>query len=311
MPRLRAAVLAPIATVTALFFAPTLAHAELAVGIAGTAPANDLVTFDTATPGRFASVPLTGLGTTYAPVALDVRPSNGGIYVLGLNVQGVGGNDNIGQLFVVNPVSGAATAVGAPFASNLADSTDWGFDFNPTSDTIRLVDSNGLNLRINPDTGAGSSDGPITGSNDLRAVAYDRNTTSGTGTTLYGISAATGLVTISLSTFASTPIGNDAYAATTSFDISGASGTAFVASGTALQTINLADGEEASTSALQSALVGFSIVPSSTVQVNPPAVTTTEATGYAKVTVTRTRALTNPATLDIGTVDGSAKADSD
>ena len=32
--------------------------------------------------------------------------------------------------------------------------TDWGFDFNPTVDRIRVVNDAGYNLRLHPDTGA-------------------------------------------------------------------------------------------------------------------------------------------------------------
>ena len=44
-----------------------------------------------------------------------------------------------------------------------AGATEWGFDFNPTVDRIRVVNDRGANLRLHPDTGAqvdGNADQP-------------------------------------------------------------------------------------------------------------------------------------------------------
>jgi hypothetical protein len=57
------------------------------------------------------------------------------------------------RLYTVNVDSGTATPVGAPFAGTL-QGADFGFDFNPTVDRIRVVSDRGQNLRLHPDTGA-------------------------------------------------------------------------------------------------------------------------------------------------------------
>lgn len=83
-----------------------------------------------------------GLGTGERLVAIDVRPQTGQLY----------GVSDASTIYVIDPKSGQATAVGEAF-SPIIDGTLLGFDFNPAVDRIRLVDDAGQNLRLNPDTG--------------------------------------------------------------------------------------------------------------------------------------------------------------
>ena len=97
--------------------------------------------------------------------------------------------------------SAAATQVGAaPFSNTLADTDRWGFDFNPTTDVLTVVNHLDQNFRVSP------VDGTLVGadtaldnpgaSEELNAIAYDRNFCSST-TTLYGYNYTTdSLVTI-------------------------------------------------------------------------------------------------------------------
>ena len=57
------------------------------------------------------------------------------------------------RLYTVDAASGAATAVGATFATALSG-TVFGVDFNPAADKLRVVSNTGQNLRVNADTGA-------------------------------------------------------------------------------------------------------------------------------------------------------------
>lgn len=87
---------------------------------------------------------LSGMASGEQIVGIDFRPVNGQLYALG----------NSSKIYTVNLASGALTAVStAPF-STLLEGTDFGFDFNPTVDRIRIISNTGQNLRIHPETGA-------------------------------------------------------------------------------------------------------------------------------------------------------------
>lgn len=87
--------------------------------------------------------PLTGLRPGERLLGIDYRVARGELYALGAS----------GQLYRIDVARAAATPVGAP-VSLPAGGAEWGVDFNPTVDRIRVVSDNGLNLRLHPDTGA-------------------------------------------------------------------------------------------------------------------------------------------------------------
>lgn len=61
---------------------------------------------------------------------------------------------NTGQLYLISdPNSGVATAVG-PGPAPMLSGSEFGVDFNPTVDRIRVVSNANQNLRMHPDTGA-------------------------------------------------------------------------------------------------------------------------------------------------------------
>ena len=75
-------------------------------------------------------------------------------------------------MYTIDPVTGAAVAIGAaPFTPAL-DGTEFGVDFNPQVDRLRVVSNTGQNLRINPDTGAVVPTGP---DKPLMFASNDRN----------------------------------------------------------------------------------------------------------------------------------------
>src|SRR2546423_2366358 len=113
-----------------------------AVPIFGVSAANNLVRFDSATPGTFVSTtPITGLVAGDTIVALDFRPVDGKLFGLGSG----------SRLYIIDPVTAAATQVGTGTFGTLNGSA-FGFDFNPTVDRIRLVSDANQNLPLDPHT---------------------------------------------------------------------------------------------------------------------------------------------------------------
>jgi Domain of unknown function (DUF4394) len=90
--------------------------------------------------------PLSGLAAGERLLGIDYRVARGELYALGAS----------GQLYKIDVGAAKATAVGTPVALPAATtvSPEWGFDFNPTVDRIRVVNDAGWNLRLHPDTGA-------------------------------------------------------------------------------------------------------------------------------------------------------------
>ncbi|MBA3300830.1 MAG: DUF4394 domain-containing protein [Thermoleophilaceae bacterium] len=114
--------------------------AESLIGISGK---SDLVTFSSATPSGIAKKPVTGLQPGESIVGIDVRPADNLLYGLG----------STGRLYAIDPARGGVTPVGAgPFGA--LSGTEFGFDFNPTVDRIRVTSDVEQNLRLNPSTGA-------------------------------------------------------------------------------------------------------------------------------------------------------------
>lgn len=133
-------------------------------------------------------------------VAIDFRPQTGQLYGLGFNPANGSGSATLYRLdpttaaaAIVGSAGGVANGAGSPIA--LAGATAFGFDFNPTVDRIRVVTSNGLNVRLNPNDGTvvgGALDSPINGlpagSTGLVGAAYTNSFGQSLGggvTTLY------------------------------------------------------------------------------------------------------------------------------
>ncbi len=130
------------------------------------------------------SVSISGLQSGEKILSIDFRPATGQLYGLGSS----------SRLYVINPETGMARAIGTePFSPALTGSIA-GFDFNPTVDRIRVVTSSGQNLRLNPETGTvAATDLNINGVAGamISAVAYTNNTAGAATTTLYDIDITT------------------------------------------------------------------------------------------------------------------------
>lgn len=204
---------------------------------------NNLVRFNSNAPGTIVSTsPITGMQPGETMVGIDFRPATGQLYGLG----------DSSRIYRIDPANGIATPVGAgPFTPALSG-TDFGFDFNPTVDRIRIVSDAEQNLRAHPDTGAiAVTDLNLNPAGNVVAAAYTNNFAGATTTTLYDIDSTSDLLLIQnppnngvLSAVG--PLGVNA-TGLTSFDIAG-SGMAFAAitlpatTTTNFYTMNLATG---------------------------------------------------------------------
>ena len=131
-----------------------LAKPLTAYALTVTKGAETIVGFNEAAPKKILSeAAVTGLEPGESLLGIDFRPANGVLY-------GVGSSN---RLYTIDPVTGAATAVGnGQFAVPLTAGAA-GFDFNPTVDRIRFVNQAGQNARLNPDTGAIVDSDTLTG----------------------------------------------------------------------------------------------------------------------------------------------------
>ena len=121
---------------------------------------------------------ITGLQIGEDILGIDFRPLNGQLYALGSS----------SRIYTINLGNGSATVVGGQLATLLIG-TDFGFDFNPTVDRIRVVSNTGQNLRLNPIDGSISAiDGTLNpGSPVIGAAAYSNNFAGATTTSLFVI----------------------------------------------------------------------------------------------------------------------------
>ena len=251
------------ASVAALILAAAATTASAQETIYALTSAGGLISFSSASPSisnNFGGI--SGLGANQVLRGIDFRPANGLLY-------GVA-TDGAAQLYTIDLFSAAATAVGSSFsiadAAGATGSTRISIDFNPTVDRLRLISGDGINLRINPNTGAiagtdtrlNFNAGSGTGTPFLADIAYTNNFVGATTTTLYGYDYSNdNLVTVGGLNGTPSPNGGlvtsvgpsgfVANTASTGFDISSVTGNAFVTLDTAsnvdsLYSVNLATG---------------------------------------------------------------------
>lgn len=206
---------------------PAVAQAR---DIHATTSTGDLLRIDSRYPGVVLdSTPITGLPAGVSLVGIDVRPATG-------DLVGVGSNS---ALYLVNPGTGLATAVGTGFAPGLTG-TAFGVDVNPVPDALRITSEANQNYRIAFATGnhgAASPDGALNpGDPSIVASAYTNSALTATRpatTTLYGIDSATDQIVTQNPPNAGTlvdgkplgiDVGND-----TQFDIAGGANLGFLA----------------------------------------------------------------------------------
>jgi hypothetical protein len=183
--RTRRLVAAAAVTVSALGVPSAASAAE---EVAAVTNSNKILTFGSDSPGNIDSAyPITGLPSGEKIVGIDTRPATGQLYGLGKS----------GRIYVLDAASGASRAVTGPITPALSGSY-FGFNFNPTTDRIRITSDTRQNLRVTPDTGDTAVDTPLAyapgqGSGatpTVGGVAYTNPVPTATTTELYGLEGA-------------------------------------------------------------------------------------------------------------------------
>jgi len=144
---------------SAMPLSKTLALAVLALGIAGASPAtaldligltanNQLLLMTDTQPGSARSLDITGVDTKV--LGIDIRPADLALYAVTAT----------GTLYTIDAKTGAATRK-SKISERLEAVDNLVFDFTPQADRLRVMASNGQNLRVNVDTGATVIDGRL------------------------------------------------------------------------------------------------------------------------------------------------------
>lgn len=227
-------ILAAAASVLALS-----AHAAPIVGLSGD---KTLVWFDSEKPEVSKTVEVTGVDRL---LGIDVRPGDGKLY----------GVASDGTIVTIDLESGAATA-GAKLSATLPDGVSASVDFNPAADKLRIMGSDGTNLRAHPDTGEVTTDGALNfeagdanaeAKPDIVATAYINSYGKPEKTAMYDIAADGTFIQQTkpndgtLKTIGALGVTGDTFA----FDVqttADGTNTAWLVAGGALHTVNLETG---------------------------------------------------------------------
>lgn len=143
---------APLSTTAALLLAACGSTPQVeAVGpaakeeIVAVSVSNHLLRFNAGQPQQVRErKSLQGLRPGERIIGIDYRVARGELYALASS----------GQLYKIDVAQARAVAVGSPAVLPAAGANEWGFDFNPTVDRIRVANDAGFNLRLHPDSGA-------------------------------------------------------------------------------------------------------------------------------------------------------------
>ena len=159
----------------------------MAVSLAYTVSGSFLASFDPADSSTLNVRTIAGVTAGETLVGIDFRPLNGLLYGLGVNDAA-----DTATLYVISTRTGSAGAVGT-FALAGLPAGNYGFDFNPAVDRIRVTTDTGLNFRLNPNTGqVAGFDTAIGGGSGISGVAYTNNQPdNGSITTLYTLDSVT------------------------------------------------------------------------------------------------------------------------
>ncbi len=236
-----------------------LALAPEPVSYAIDAASGDLMIFNHANPSAPAiTKPITGVQPGERILGIDFRPATGQLYAMGSN----------SRIYVIYTSTGAAAPVSSGNLSVPLEGTDFGFDFNPVADRIRIISNTGQNLRVNPvDLGA-TVDGRINpGTPTVTASAYTNNYAGTTATTLYNFDTNTDMLyrqvppndgtLVAVGSSGVDALGNNG------FDIGGTSGLAYAilqsGGSTLLYKVDLSTGKATQVSEPMKSVRGFAM----------------------------------------------------
>ena len=165
--------------------APFLADAACAASIIGLVDGKTLVWIDPATRKVAGTADIQGAANV---VGIDVRPADGMLYAVTAD----------GGIYTVDARSGAAT-MKSKLSETLKSGVTVTVDFNPVADRLRVITSDGTNLRVNVDDGKATVDGALKFKEGdanagktpkVIAGAYTNSFKGTKATTLYDIDAA-------------------------------------------------------------------------------------------------------------------------
>jgi hypothetical protein len=164
--------------------------------LVGITTSNQLVTFNLATPGTLTSTqPITGMQGGEMAAGFDIRPSNQTAYIL----------SNSARVYTLNQTTGMASITGAltpapGSAFTSLQGANFGTDFSPPADALRIYTDAEQNVAVLSDTGQAILATPLTrGAGDVNAgtapdifaIAYTNNYAMAPNTVLYALDAPT------------------------------------------------------------------------------------------------------------------------
>jgi len=138
----------PFRLTLAAFGMITAAQASQAATLIGLTADNTLVRIDSET--RRAAAPVRVTGADGRLLGIDQRPADGRLY----------GVTERGQIVTIDPATGRATQV-SRLNTEFASGGRAVVDFNPVANRLRLMGMNGVNFRVNVDTGEVARDGQV------------------------------------------------------------------------------------------------------------------------------------------------------
>jgi len=333
----RIAVLVAAAAIGQALLSTSAFAGEPAVGLTD---ANQLVFFDTDTPGTIIrTIAVTGLQPTEGLVAIDFRPG-GGTDALARQLYALSAQSRV---YTINLTSGTADLVpgtssppaGAtgtnPFTPLLASPVA-GLDFNPQADRLRVLTDAEQNLRLVPLPISTFTDTALTGNGEAAAAAYTENYPAARATTLFAIDAGTdtlirqgvaggGNVPATdgpnggVGTTIGSGLGFDTAGPATSLDISAGGGRAFAGltappalGATTLHTIDLTTGTATAAGAIGGGrtIRGLALAPGGAIQYALRGSYAAEGEGVANVVLQRSGGDLRPATVNYVPLPASA-----
>ncbi len=272
--------------------------------LALTSAGTSLARFDSATTTSVTTTAVAGLNGGETLLGIDYRPASGQLYGVTSQNRLVTINATSGAISLVAALSADPTDATNPFTA--LNGAEFGVDFNPLADRLRVVSDTNQNLRINPDNGRVITDTALNpGTPDIVAAAYSNNFAGTATTTLFGLDAAADRLVIQ-----NPP--NDGTLATVGtnlgagIDVTLAAGFDVVTTGTGtntafanleatgqtgLYTINLTTGVANLVSLIGNGATdfrGLTVVPAGTLNFSVDSFAANENAGTANVTVTRT-----------------------
>jgi len=142
-----ATALKSLALAGTILIAPIVTNAASAASIIGLVDGKTLVWVDPTTKKVTGKADIKGAASI---VGIDVRPADGMLYAVSAD----------GGIYTVDAKTGAAT-MKSKLSETLKAGVTVTVDFNPVADRMRIITSEGVNLRVNVDDGKATVDGAL------------------------------------------------------------------------------------------------------------------------------------------------------